>query len=138
MRERGPRRAGGYLMFLDIGNGERIDNPTPEQIGHYLRNLPGNAPFLILNADDEHFIQATPAGDLFRVEWRQEAQQWFMVVPLDGAVQSFLAFRSWDEQALKAFAWKRLGLLNDPYRRMVLALLIFVAVALVCLWAALR
>jgi hypothetical protein len=76
MRERGPRRAGGYLMFLHIGNGERIDNPTPEQIGHHLRNLPGNAPFLILNADDEHFIQATPAGDLFRVEWRQEAQQW--------------------------------------------------------------
>ena len=70
-------------MFLNVGDRERIDDPTPEQIAHHLRNLPADAPFLILNADDEQFIQTTPAGDVFRVEWRQEATQRFMLVPLD-------------------------------------------------------
>jgi hypothetical protein len=125
-------------MYFDIGNRQRIDDPTPEQIRHYLRNLPADAPFIILNADEEHFIQAIPAGALFRVEWRQEAQHRFMLVPLDRAEESFMAFRRWDEAGLKAFAWQRLGLFNDPYRRVVIVACVFLAVALICLWSALR
>jgi hypothetical protein len=75
-------------MFLDVGNLYRIDNPTPGQIAHHLRNLPAEAPFLILNADDRQFIQAMPAGDGFRVEWRQEAEQRFMLAALDRAEAS--------------------------------------------------
>ena len=83
-------------------------------------------------------MQATPRGDAFRVEWRQEAQQRFMLVPVDQAEQSFLAFRRWDEPALQSLPWQRLTLLNDPYRRVMIVLLIFVATALVSLWSALR
>ena len=125
-------------MFLDVGNRQRIDDPTPEQVEHHLRNLPAGAPFLILNADDEHFIQATPAGERFRVEWRQEAHQRFAIVPVDRAVEAFFAFQRWDEPALKAFPWRRLTLLNDPYRRAVFAAVILLAIALISLWTALR
>ena len=40
-------------MVLKVGDRQRIDDPTPEQIAHHLRNLPAEAPFLILDADDE-------------------------------------------------------------------------------------
>ncbi len=129
-------------MFLDVANRLRIDDPTPEQIEHHLRNLPADAPFLILDADDEQFIQATQAGDLVRVEWRQEERQRFMFVSIDRAAEAFLAFRRWDEPALAAFPWRRLGLLNDPYRRAVLAGVLAVSVLLAAaalrLWSAVR
>jgi hypothetical protein len=125
-------------MFLDIGNRQRIDDPTSEHIEQHLRNLPDDAPFLILHADEEHFIQATPAGQNFRVEWRQEAQQRFALVPVDRAAEAFLAFRRWDEPALKAFPWRRLSLWNDPYRRVLLAAVVLVVVALISLWSSLR
>ena len=43
-------------MFLDIGNIERIDEPTADQIVDRLRNLPVDAPFAVLNADEVLFI----------------------------------------------------------------------------------
>jgi hypothetical protein len=125
-------------MFLDVANRQRIDDPTPEQIAHHLRNLPAAAPYLILIADDEHFVQATPAGDEFRVEWRQEAQQRFMLVSVDRAEESFLAFQRWDEPTLKAFPWRRLSVFNDPYRRVIIAVAILLVIALISLWSTLR
>jgi hypothetical protein len=125
-------------MFLDVGNRQRIDDPTPEQIEHHLRNLPAEAAFVVLNADEEHFIQATPAGGSFRVEWRQEAQQRFALVPVDRAAQAFLAFHRWDEPALKSFPWRRLSLWNDPYLRVVMVAVVLVVIALISLWSFLR
>jgi hypothetical protein len=121
-----------------VGNGQRIDDPTPEQIEHHLGNLSVDAPFLILDADEKCFIQATPRGEGFRVEWRQEAQHRFTQVPVDRAVEAFLAFRRWDEPALKAFPWRRLSVWNDPYRHVVILLVILVVVTLVGLWSSWR
>ncbi len=119
---------------------QRIDNPTTAQIGHSLRNLPPDAPFVILNADDEQFIQAMPAGKAYRVEWRQESEQRFMIVSIDRAEEAFAAFGRWDERALQSLPWRRLTLFNDPYRRLVLivavaALLLLTLSLLRILWA---
>jgi hypothetical protein len=123
-------------MFLNIGNLQSIDDPTPEQIAFRLRNLPADAPFLILDADQEHFIQAMPVRGVFRVEWRQEGQQRFMLVPLERAEEALQAFRRWDEPALMAFPWKRLTVFNDPYRRVIFC---FAALALLAVaWAIVR
>ena len=72
------------------------------------------------------------------MEWRQEAQQRFALVPLDRAVQAFLAFHRWDEPALKAFPWRRLSLWNDPFRRVVILAVVVVVIALIGLWSSLR
>jgi hypothetical protein len=125
-------------MYLTVGNNQRIDEPTAEQIAWHLNHLPSDAPFLILNADAEHFLQATPVGDAVRVEWRQESHQRYMLVTRDQAEQLFDAFRRWDEPSLSAFPWKRLGMLNDPYRRLPFVLFVLAAIALVRLWFALK
>jgi hypothetical protein len=129
-------------MFLDVGHRERFDDPTPEQIGHHLRSLSAEAPFVVLHSDDAQFIQATPEGDGLRVEWRQEAEQRFMLVPVERAEQSFLAFRRWDEAALGAFPWRRLRAYNDPYRLVAFALAALTAIAVIGaalrVWSAVR
>jgi hypothetical protein len=121
-------------MYLDIGNRQCIDEPTVEQIEFHLRHLPAEAPFVILNADEEQFIQAIPAGDVFRVEWRQEAQHRFMLCPIDRAEQAFQAFRHWDETALNEFPWRRLTVFNDPYCRCMVIGLIALAILVLSLW----
>ena len=53
-------------MYLVVGKHERVEDPTPEQISHHLRNPPGDAPFLILNADDGgqfYFRENAPGGN---------------------------------------------------------------------------
>ena len=124
-------------MYLEIGNGQRIDDPTPEQISNHLRMLPHDAPILILNADEEHFIQATPAGGRLRVEWRQEHEQRFMQVSIEEAEAAFHAFQRWDERALAAFPWQRLTIWIDPYRRPIFFLILMV-VGLLVLWFTVR
>jgi len=124
-------------MFLDIGNQQRISDPTMEQVGLSFSNLPADAPFVILDADTEHFIQAMPAGTAWRVEWRQEAEQRFMIVNLDDAEEAFAAFYRWDEAALTSFPWKRLTLWNDPHRQRMFSAITLVIVGLLSLWRAL-
>ena len=55
-------------MYLDIGNIDRIDDPSPEQIGYYLRHLPRQSPFLILNADEELYLKRHQSEA--NTEWR--------------------------------------------------------------------
>ena len=118
-------------MYLEVGTRERIDHPTPQQIGHHLRNLPAEAPFLILNGDAEMFLQATPAqGDRFRVEWRQEREHRFMIVAPEVAERAFAAFVRWDEPALRSFPWKRMGFWQSPYRWALALFVIFIVVEL--------
>ena len=124
-------------MYLEVGTRERIDDPTPQQIGHHLRNLPADAPFLILEVDVESFVQAIPAeGDRFRVEWRQEREHRFMIVAPEVAERAFAAFVRWDETALRSFPWKRMGFWQNPYRWAVALLGIFIVVELLRIgWA---
>lgn len=125
-------------MFLDVGNQQRFDNPTPEQVCHALRNLPMDAPFLILDADDEQFVQAAPEGGGWRIEWRQEGEQRFMIASLQRVEEVFAAFLRWDEPALTLLPWKRLTLWNDPCRRPLFFAVGLLVIALAALWSALR
>jgi hypothetical protein len=124
-------------MFLDIGNIERIDDPTPEQISARLRDLSNGGQFLILDADAEHFIQASQVRDAIRVEWLQEGEQRFMVVSLSLAIEAFDAFRRWDEAALQSFTWRRVTPWNDPYlsaEYLGYLALALIAITLLTLW----
>jgi hypothetical protein len=125
-------------MFLDVGKHPRIDEPTAERVAAGFHDLPADARFLILHADEEHFIQATPVGDSWRVEWRQESRQRFMLVGLQQAQEAFFAYLRWDEPALKSFPWKRLTLFNDPFRRAIFLALALLVVALLSVWFELR
>ena len=80
----------------------------------HLRHLPADAPFLILSADENLFIQVMPHGSAYRVEWRQEDDHRFTIVPLERAEELFAAFLKWDEPALTAASWKRLRWYNGP------------------------
>ena len=126
-------------MYLDVGNRLRIDDPTPEQVAHHLSRLPADAPFLVLNADAEHFVQAaslpSDTTGRLRVEWRQESRQSYMLAPAAGAERALLAFLRWDEPALRAMPWRRLSLWNDPHRQVVLAVAILVVIVIVRVWA---
>lgn len=104
-----------YPMFLCVGNSERIDNPSEEQVRHFLRYMQPDAPFVILNADDDHFMQATPAGDVYRVEVRKGKRQFFAHLPFDKAALLFESFRTDNIAYEQAASWHRLGMLNDPY-----------------------
>lgn len=125
-------------MLLNVGNDQLIEDPTPEQIGRYLRDPPADAPFVILESDHERYVQATPAGDAFRVEWRQETLHRFMLAPADVAEQALLAFRRCDEPALETFPWRRLRPWNDPHRGFAIAAVIAFAILVLSLWAAWR
>src|SRR5262249_16283700 len=101
--------------------------------GQHLRNLPADAPFLILNADVEHFLQATPVdgGERFRVEWRREREHRFMIVASEVAERAFAAFTRRDEPALRSFPWKRMGYWQDAHRWALALVGIFIVVELI-------
>jgi hypothetical protein len=53
-------------MILDVGNVERIENPSAEQVRLCLRLMPPEAPFVILSVPDEHpaMTRARDAGTM--------------------------------------------------------------------------
>jgi hypothetical protein len=116
-------------MLLNVADHIRIDDPTAEQLGHHLRHLAAEAPFLVLDADVGHYIQATPAASGLRVEWRHEADHRFMVVDVERAEAAFAAFRRSDEPTLRSFPWRRLHAFNDPHRLMLLCAVAALAIA---------
>jgi len=127
-------------MVLDIGNVERIDNPSSEQLSHYLRFMPPTAPFLVLSASDDTFMQATPRGDAYRVEYRTGKRHRFMHVPLDRAVELLNAFRTGDRELDALADWRRLSVFTDstyPNALWPIVIMILVAAAL-SLWSALH
>lgn len=125
-------------MFLDVGNTERIDDPTDDQIADRLRNLPVAAPFAILNADDELYMQTTPEGGGYRVELRQGSATRFAVLTLGQVEALFRAFRRWDAATIEAVQWNRLSAWNDRYRRLIFVAIGAIVVAAALVWSWLR
>lgn len=117
-------------MYLNLADKERIDDPTPQQVSEPLSRLRSGLLFVVLNADEEHFIQAIAEGEQIRVEWRQEKDQRYMIVSPDVAQQAFAAYLKWDEATLQSYAWKRLTAWNDPFSRIALVLAAIVLIAL--------
>ena len=111
-------------MTLDVGDIDRIDDPTAEQVRQFLRVLPARSPFLILTAADGFFIQATHAdGDAYRVEYRELDRQWHGRVDFDAAVDVFERFRRGDDSFRRVVRWRRLRVWNDPHSPLVVAIL---------------
>ena len=125
-------------MFLDVGNLERIDDPTDDQIADGLRNLPIAAPFAILNADEELYIETTPDGGGYRVELRQGSATRFAFLTFGKVESVFKAFRRWDESAIEAVQWDRLSAWNDPYKRLLFVAVAMIVIAAFSIWSSLR
>ena len=127
-------------MMLDVGDVERIEQPSAEQVRHFLRFMPPKSPFVILSASDDSFIQARPHGESYRVEYHQNGRRQFVQMPFEQAVRLFEAFRTGDDSFHHAVAWSRLSVLNDPYHPAVLVVLalLLIAFAVFSIWRALK
>ncbi len=123
-------------MNLEVGNVERIEDPSGEQVDHYLRFMPPHAPFIILTAGENFFMQAIVAEDGYRVEYREGKCQFYANVSLEQASALLEAFRQGDDQFRKMAAWHRLGVLNDPYSLVpvVIVVLLLVRVTGIQVW----
>ena len=115
-------------MTLEIGNVERIENPSPDQVRHFLRFMPASAPYVILSSGDDSFIQAAPDGDDYRVEYRLDGRQYFARVPFEQAAELFEAFRAGDDTYRHAAPWRPLTVMNNPRHPAVLVGLVLIIV----------
>jgi hypothetical protein len=127
-------------VTLEIGNVERIDDPSAQQVDHYLRFMPPHAPFIILTAGENFFMQAAAAENGYRVEYREGKRQFSAKVSLEQASALLDAFRQGDDQFRKLTAWHRLGVLNDPHSSVPVVIVLLLLILLVGLqvWNLLR
>jgi hypothetical protein len=116
-------------MTLEIGDAEKIQNPTAEQIRHSLRSVPPAAPFIILFADDIHFMQAAPEGDEYRVEYRDDQGQWYVEVPYETAAALLEQYRAGDAGFRTAAAWQRMSAVEVGSSKLVVAMLVLIMIA---------
>jgi hypothetical protein len=117
-------------MTLEIGDVEKIENPTAEQIRHYLRFMPPTAPFVILSAGETHFMQATPDRDEYRVEFRDERGQSCVVVPYEQAATLFEQYVAGDDGFRSAAAWRRMNPVELGSNKVVMAMLALIVLAI--------
>jgi hypothetical protein len=131
-------------MLLDVGTALRVEDPQPEQLRHHLRDLPLEAPFLILSeqvdgasdVDVDRFIQTRPYSGGYRVEWRDGTHYRHALVSLAGAEDLLCAYLRRDDAALRGGAeWHALRWYNDPYYGLIAAGLICAAILTVLLAA---
>jgi hypothetical protein len=133
-------------MILDVGNVEQFENPSAEQVKHYLHFMPPESPFVVLSASDDRsaagvrFIQAVPCDRGYHVEYREEGRMYFVEAPLEQAARLFESFRVGDESFKTAVAWRRLRLIGDRVRSVLLVgLLALLLCALgLAVWSAIR
>lgn len=111
-------------MTLDVGDIDRIDAPTAEQVRQFLRVLPARSPFLILTAADGFFMRATHAdGDDYRVEYREFDADWHATLDYDAAVDALERFRRGDASFRRLIPWRRVRVWNDPHSPLLVAIL---------------
>ena len=126
-------------MILDVGNVLRLEDPKSDQVRHHLRNLPLEAPFLILwdGGGGERFIQTRPYSGGYRVEWRDSAAvRRHALVNLERAEELLCAYLRRDETVLRdGAAWHTLKWYNDPYCGLVAAGVVLGAILTILLAA---
>jgi hypothetical protein len=126
-------------MRFDVGNVQLIVDPSAEQVRHFLRFMPPEAPFVVLSADDGSFMQAVFAGEHYRVEYRTDKRLHVAHLPFQEAAEALEAFRRGDESYRESVAWRRVSLLNDLSRRaslIVLAGFVLLVVVALFVWGA--
>jgi hypothetical protein len=117
-------------MTLEIGDAEKIQNPTGEQIRHYLKFMPPAAPFVILSADESRFMQAVAIADEYRVEYRDEQGQWWAQVPYEQAAALFEQYGAGDNGFRSAVAWRRMNAVELGSNKVVIAMLALIILAI--------
>jgi hypothetical protein len=123
-------------MTLDVGDVFHINEPSADDVRQHLRNLPMEAPFMILSIDERRFFQTRPYGGGYRVEWRDEADFRQALVTFERAEQLLAAYSRGDEPAVRGgAAWRELRWYNDPYYGLVAAAALCAAI-LVLVFAA--
>ena len=83
-------------MILDVANTKQIENPSAEQVEHYLQRLSSESPFLILDASADCFMQVTLSGiavAAYRVEYREGDRMHYATVTREQAARLIEAFR---------------------------------------------
>jgi len=129
-------------MKLDLGGIDVIDEPTAEDIRHYLKFMPAESPFVILSKGDE-FIQSLYENVDYRVEYKDDdGRQYFAATDYETAVTLFESFLAGTEDYRSAVAWKRLHLSawttpNRPFAVGLLCVLLVIALVVV-MWLALQ
>lgn len=113
-------------MTLDVGDIDRLDAPTAEQVRQFLRVPPPRAPYLVLTADGGLTMQATlaPPGEHYRVEYRDvDGRRWHAAtLDFDAAFDVLERFRRGDASFRRVIAWRRHHAWEDAHSPAVLAL----------------
>jgi hypothetical protein len=117
-------------MHLDVGNLHRLDNPTPEQIAHHLRNLPADAPFMTLHAAQQRYLEVTPFKAGLLVGWHEANQHRHLRATLETAEAAFWGFLRSDEQFLRSLPWRCVRWFSDPFDMVgyLIAAMVWIAV----------
>lgn len=102
-------------MRLDLGGIEAIDDPTPDQVAHYLQFMPAESPFIVLERREGDFIQALIEEGKYRVEYKENKSQWFVIVGYEKARDLFWCYMDESCELAEATAWTRLTALNTPW-----------------------
>jgi phage host-nuclease inhibitor protein Gam len=89
-------------MYLETEAGQRIDDPTSEQIRRTLSSLGPKNSFATLGLSDESddYIQATADGKTFTVEYCEARRQWQSANPavsFQEVAEMFMAYNRGDE-----------------------------------------
>ncbi len=116
-------------MKLSLGELETISDPTPEQVSHYLQFMPAESPFIILESQENHFIQAIVEDGSYRVEYKDGRSQWFVKADYAKARELFWCFMDQACDISRADEWKKLTALNTPGHPAVVILLIILTIA---------
>jgi hypothetical protein len=129
-------------MKLDLGGRDAIEQPTVDDIRHYLKFMPIESPFIVLS-DGDRFIQSVYENRGYRVEYRDDdGRQFYATTEYEPAVTLFVSFLTGDDDYLSAVAWKRLRLSawttpNHPYAVGLLCILLVLAVV-IAVWHSLN
>ena len=129
-------------MELILGDVNTVENPSVDDIRHYLQFMPTECPFVILS-DEEEFIQCVYEDFSYRVEYQnKDGKQYFTKTDYQMAVQLFLSFLARDNKYRTTVPWQRLKLSvwTTPYHPYAIVLLcaILIGFIVLAIWEFLR
>lgn len=102
-------------MELNLGGDETVENPSVEEVRHYLKYMSVESPFVILS-DGDAFIQALHELDEYRVEYKigecknGNDDQFYCQADYELSCDLFASFLAGRDDYKTATEWKLLKL----------------------------
>lgn len=93
-------------MILEIGDADKISDPSAEQLRRGLEQVSTDAPFLVLAKADDEFIQCIDTGVGYRIEHHSAGEAVFTVVPVEKARVLFESYRAGDDRFRTDASWE--------------------------------